>query len=200
MLSRSKILSLFFILVFISVEFIFRFQIEKITGFSIYLFEVLWVLAILLIYRSFEWFSKKKILRWLTIALLAGVLGAWVQLYAFHSGITIPFDYENKDTLLLLLLVGPLQEEFVFRLGLWKVFSDLIANKWILILITTLFFSYSHYDMIAVLPASMHDFIKFQAKYTFLLGIICGYLRWNFGMAATILAHLLFNLGFWLAR
>jgi len=197
---RTKILAFLFLVMFLFIEFVFMKQIEAISAYASYFFEVLWVCGVLFAFKGFHWFTKGKVLQWGAIVFLTGVLGAWVQILAFRRGIPIPLDLENRETILLLLLIGPVLEEFIFRLGLWKVSEFFVKNKWFLILFTSAIFSYCHYWMIDELPASVRGFIIYQAAYTFVLGLICGYLRSGYGMLAALPAHLLFNLGFWLAR
>lgn len=200
----TKIFALIFILIFILTEYVFVGRIESISGYAAYYFEILWIAAILLVFRGFNWFSKQQLLKWLGISVLVGAMGALVQVLAFQLGITIAFDMESTETLVFLLLIGPVLEEFLFRLGLWKVVEVLLpprkSRNFILILITAALFSYSHFRMIDRLPPAVQDFVKYQTAYTLVLGLLCGWLRSGFGMAASLLAHMLFNLGFWLAR
>jgi membrane protease YdiL (CAAX protease family) len=195
-----KIFACFLALVFYLGEIIFRGQIEAVSMYGIYFFEALWVLAVYFVFRKISWLNREKIIPSLVLIFVTAVLGASVHVLATINDILIPFDLDNAETILFLILLGPVLEEFVFRYGFWSIFESLIKSRWILILITAVLFSFSHFQLISEFPPEIHGFIHYQSAYTFVLGVFCGYLRAYSGLSIAITAHILFNLGFYLAR
>jgi membrane protease YdiL (CAAX protease family) len=198
--AKLKFLAVFLTVIYFLFEHVFTASIESLGSYALYGIELLWVAVIFFTLKGFNFFPSKMNFRWLIAVLVAGLMGAWVQLFAAQSSIVIPFDFSSQETLLLLLLVGPLLEEIVFRYGLFRLLDELIPKKWIVILVSALFFSFAHFQAIVFMPPEMHVFIYYQAFYTLILGLMCGFVRGSYGMVPAILTHILFNFGFWLAR
>src|SRR6185312_3458442 len=75
-------------------------------------------------------------------ALLAGFV---VYKSALRIGLTIPFDLSSKELLCLLLVIGPVIEELVFRGALWELFSCFTRSGCGLVAVTSLVFSFAHF-------------------------------------------------------
>ena len=111
----------------------------------------------------------------------------------------IPFDATSFETRLFLLAVAPILEELLFRQTFWKQLEVLRlpkASAWVL---TSVFFSFAHLNAIRFVPTELFTFIYYQAGYTLLLGLACGWVRQKDGtVVSAILLHAVFNLGFFL--
>jgi hypothetical protein len=197
---KLKIFSAIFLSAFICFEYIFISRIESISSYALYVAEVFWVTAVLLVLKKIEWFKNIRSIRWLSLSMLMGFLGAGVHFLARQLGLLVPFDFQSTEVTAFLLLVGPVLEEFLFHGALFRLFEVFIPKKWIIVLITALIFSFGHYQVIDQVPESIHAFVQYQAFYTFLLGTICGVFRVKYGLLVAVLAHLFFNFGFWCVK
>jgi hypothetical protein len=131
-------------------------------------------------------------------------LGWIVHRYAQGAELLIPFDFSSTETLVLLLAVGPVLEELLYRGAIWRLFEFLFTGAgqrtWMIVIATSLLFSFSHYHAVFSVPEEFQGFIHFQTLYTLGLGLACAFLRWRVGLLGSILGHVLFNVGFWLGR
>ena len=191
---------MFFLVIFILADFVFATQIDAVSFYALYWFEALLVLAVFAYFKGIFWMDQKQKVRWLSLSMLTAFLGAGSHILSHQMALPNPFDFENPEVLLFLLLIGPVLEEFVFHGALWRLLETFIQKKWILITITALFFAYAHYRVIDTVPEELRSFIQYQGAYALVLGGICGVLRSRYGLVAATLAHLFFNFGFWLAR
>lgn len=130
---------------------------------------------------------------------IAVAFGAGFSVFLLSTplGIAIPFDLGQTETILFLLLIGPLIEELLFRFVLWQGFAQ-VGAKWAFP-VTTILFSYSHFHSYWIVDSQFYPFVFYQTAYTAVLSLICGYLvlKKNSWTGAW-LAHLAFNLGFYL--
>ncbi|MBK7961601.1 MAG: CPBP family intramembrane metalloprotease [Bdellovibrionales bacterium] len=175
-------------------------QLDSFGEYASYFFETALVLiAIVLTGKSFfEMFAVRR-------SVLFGAFGTSIAGFAIYKlattvGILIPFDLQGKETILMLLLVAPILEEFIFRFFLWQPIDSLIKRPVFTWSITSLIFSYSHLHTIWFVPAEIHPFIILQTIYTLALGFACGYFVFRQkSILGAILLHFFFNLGFYLA-
>lgn len=136
----------------------------------------------------------------LMVALGAFVAGAAILKFARISGIAVPMDVHNRETVFFLIGVAPVLEEAIFRFLLWKPVERVWDARaaWIA---TSLAFSYSHLHAIWFLPAEYSKFLMYQTAYTLPLGLACGWLlRRQGSLMSAMLLHFAFNLGFFLAH
>ena len=163
-----------------------------------YLFEILFVVAVYFITRKNQkglWFFPNwRGLAFLPVFLGAGSLLCWIIL---KNDIFVPFQVQEREQLFLLLLGGPVVEEFVFRMALWGIFEKLARSDRISWAFTSLIFSYGHLHAIWSVPEQFKPFIIWQTVYTLFLGISLGAfkLRSN-SIYLPILSHVAFNVGF----
>jgi len=198
--SFGRLVSVLLFVLYFGIEYLHWFSVEAISAYSIYIFELIWVALIWAVFKKIE-FIKKNLskVNVLLISILLP-LGWLIHYLARARGIIIPFDFNSSETILFLLLVGPVLEELVFRGAMWRL-AEMIASKPVfLILTTSLLFSYSHFQASFSVPDEYKPFIYYQTAYTFLLALSCARLRIQMGLLAAILGHALFNLGFWLGR
>ena len=114
------------------------------------------------------------------------------------SGIEVPFDFQSTELLVLILLLGPLLEELLFRHALWEAFARYDHRlAWAG---TTLLFAYGHFHAWFGIPPEFRSFVVYQTVYVFGLGAVCGAARKKTGtLTAPLLIHFGFNLGFTIA-
>lgn len=128
-------------------------------------------------------------------------LGAGFGIYklAVFSLLPIPFDLKSSELIFLLLFVGPLLEELIFRMALWEIIQDLIPKKAFVLILTTLLFSFGHLQSLWAVPAELRAFVLYQSLYVILLGLGAGWRRLESkSLLAPMLIHCTFNLGFFL--
>jgi hypothetical protein len=192
-------LAIGFVLLYIGVSFAGWFMLDRVSPYAIYGFQALFGLLVLLLYRQWQWKIK-------SLSFAAGV----AFFFAFAAGFAvveacgvlgdaIPVSFKDPETVLWLLILTPILEEWVFRGALWKLFEKITGSPWPAFLMTAIISSYSHYSAISSLAPKYAPFLRFEAIFVLGLGLICGGLRLQFGWVAALIAHLAFNFGFWLA-
>ncbi len=194
---NSKIVAALFIAVYIICRMVFDSFWQPYFYFS-YLFEVVFVALAFYVYRknfSLNYqFSKIDSV----ILLSGGISGALVAKGSGLMHLIIPFDLTAPLTLVFLLFIGPMLEEFIFRMALWDSFKTLVKNSWFVIAITSLLFSFAHFIAFWSTPPEYKPFIYYQTSYTFALALALGWQRERTqSLAAPIMLHFLFNLGFY---
>lgn len=192
----KQALALGFMALFIAIDFFGVFSVDAIHAYAIYAFELLFVVFVTVIYRNLEWKRRAFSFGFMVAVFFSLVCGFGIYEFAGVLGYGIPFQMKDPETILFLLLIGPILEEFVFRSALWRLSTELVKAPWMVFLLTSILFSYSHYLMIRTAPETMHGFIRYQAIYTLGLGLMAGGARLYFGLLAAILIHFAFNFGF----
>jgi membrane protease YdiL (CAAX protease family) len=192
-------IAILFLCLYIIVKFCFTQQLDSLGVYASYTFEAVFVTLVAFYYRkrlSFKFNWKDELKLSFTPAL---VLGFIVFLLARPLGISIPFDLRSKETILFLLFIGPVLEEFIFRMALWQPLMDLFKKQNVTLIITTLIFSYAHFHSYWFVPAQIFPFIYYQSTYVIFLALYCGYrlIKTN-SMISPIAVHMGFNLGFFL--
>jgi|GEM_PF-1092269 len=174
-------------------------QLDALNAYASYFFEIsLVVIATLLLRPRLSW---KALLKPLTIAIAVAALasGFAILKIARIANINVPMDVHSGETVFFLLAVAPVLEELIFRFMLFKPLERIFnsRNAW---LVTSVLFSYSHLHTIWSVPQDYHQFLLFQAAYTFPLALACGFMvRRQRSLLSAILVHAAFNLGFFLA-
>jgi hypothetical protein len=183
---------------FVSVEFLGAFSLAAISPYSLYLFEICFFILVSLLYRPLNW--KTKSLTFGFVVSLCFALTSGFAVFEFTSvlGYTLPFQMKDPETVLFLLLLGPILEELVFRSAIWRIGSELFQSPLVPFFLSSVLFSYSHYQAIQNTPEVLHGFIRYQGIYSLGLGLFCSGMRLQFGLIGAILTHLSFNLGFFL--
>ena len=194
----KQALAIGLIAVFIGVEYFGVFSVDALSSYAMYGFECLFFGTVLAIYRGLEWKTDDFTLGSIVTVFLSLVCGFAAYEFSSVLGFPIPFAMKEVETLILLLLVGPILEELVFRSALWRLGTELVKAPWFAFLFTSVLFSFAHYQMIETAPASYQGFIRYQAVYTLGLGLLAGGVRLHFGLLGAVLIHLAFNFGFFL--
>ncbi len=161
-----------------------------------YWFEVLFcILALILHFKRILFLFNKRLIKLYTLSLAGGFL---TLLGAKLFKLTIPFDLTEFSNIMLLVLWGPILEEFLFRFALyWPLHAGL--GKVIAGLITSLFFSYCHFHAYFLVPRNLKSFVIYQTIYTFIIGYwwVEEYQKER-NLVAPLGMHILFNFGFYL--
>ena len=171
---------------------------ERITGseIAIYAFEVFFVVVGLFVFK----FTKPKWVRINPIGLLITlVCGGFVFCFTQLNSWIVPLDFQSIQTVVLLLIVAPILEEFIYRYALWNAIER-VGNVRISFALTSVLFSLSHFYAYFFVPEEYKGFVTFQAIYTLGLALTCGYQRMKKNSVfPAIVLHFLFNLGFYIA-
>jgi membrane protease YdiL (CAAX protease family) len=181
------------------VRFVWLDQLDKLGEYASYLFELAFAAFTVVIFRQKQG-QKSLAARIFALDGLAALCFGFV-IYRLGSALNLPnpFDFNSGRVLLLLLVVGPILEELVFRGALWRLLQVLRASSSMALMGTTAFFSFSHFFSWWSVPAELHTFIVYQTVYTLFLGWYCGWRRvQTASIFPAILVHAFFNLGFYL--
>lgn len=104
-------------------------------------------------------------------------------------------------TVLIFGIVGPIVEEFAYRVGLFNFLSR--SKRWVAYLITTLFFAFIHFNFASILnvignntpqniDVLINEFINLPQY--LIAGLILCYTYEKYGFAGSTMAHVLNNL------
>lgn len=126
-------------------------------------------------------------------------LGIIICLLLKPLKIVLPIDISLPEIFVVLLFVAPILEELIFRFFIWKNLEFFKINKTVVILLTSMLFSYSHLHAIWFVDENYFTFIYYQTTYTLILGFLLGliYKKTN-SIVYPITAHFFFNFGFYL--
>jgi len=196
----SKQKSLFFIITFILSEYLLQGSIDSLGAYANYIGELILIALFFTAFKDHEINLRKPEKTGVSLLFLVLVLGFIARTIAGIVGITIPFDFRSTETLIMLLAAGPIIEELLFRGLMHRSFMELSQNTRFTALLTSLMFSYSHFQAFFKVPADYHPFIFYQTGYTFILALLCSQVRIRNGLSWAILAHALFNLGFFVGN
>lgn len=115
------------------------------------------------------------------------------------TGISVPMNVNDVETVIFLVAVAPILEELIFRFMLFQPIQR-VWNAKIAMVATSLLFSYSHLHAIWFVPPEYDKFLIYQTAYALPLGFACAYvMRRQRSLLSSMLVHATFNLGFFLA-
>ena len=191
-------LAIAFLLLYLGVAFAGWVSLDTLFPYADYVFKAVFGGVILALFPKWEW--KKG-----ELSFGAGV----VLFFAFASGfavyegsgvlgLSMPFALKDPETVLILLVVGPILEEWIFRGALWKLIEVITGSPWPAYLTTAVLFSYGYYYVITAIDPQFSGYVRYQAIYSLGLGLLCGGMRLRQGWRAAVFTHLSFNFGFWL--
>lgn len=129
-------------------------------------------------------------------------LGAGALIYSGISplGLKLPFDLHDPETIVLLIFLGPILEELVFRGGVYLVLEKVLKSTAAAVLVSAIVFSYAHFEAYSRVPVELRSFVMYQAVYTLILGVwFAGAFISSRRLLHPILLHIGFNFGFWVA-
>lgn len=167
-----------------------------------YIFETAFVSLVGFYYRD-----RLKLSLNLSKELLGGfapavLLGGISFLCTKPLGLIVPFDLRSNETILFLLLIGPILEEMIFRMALWESVVDLTRSisPYAILPVSVLIFSYAHFHAYWFVPEQIRPFVIYQALYVMPLAAYSGYRKFRTGsISPAILVHVGFNAGFFAA-
>ncbi len=183
------------LLVYAAVRFVLDHWLDSLGEYASYLFECLFV--------AVTWAVLKPALSWKPRMRAIDPFAALAAGFAVSKGLgalelPCPFDLQSAPTLVFLLLIGPVLEEFLFRVALWEAFAGAlrsISPLWP----TSILFSFGHLFAWWSVPEEFKGFVLYQAAYTLALGYCCGRRRLESrSVLPAVAIHLSFNLGFYL--
>lgn len=162
-----------------------------------YWFEVAFCgLALMLYWRQFKVKLRTNFYKLYGCSLIGGLLTLLIGKKLF--GLVIPFQIKESSNILMLILWGPILEEFIFRFSLYWPLRTTVNKRWSAIL-TSLFFSYCHFHAYSLVPDTLKSFIIYQAIYTLVVGYwwVKEYQKEQ-NFLAPLGLHIFFNFGFYL--
>lgn len=203
-LSRDRDQSLTYLLAgigafYLLVRFGFTQRLDALGDHAAYLFELSLIAFTCVLLRPR--FSIRALMKPLTLlAGVAALIAGFATLkLARLTGVAVPFNVHDRETVAMLLAGAPLLEEGLFRFMLFKPLERIFSSG-LAVVATSLMFSYSHLHAIWFVPAEYDKFIIYQALYTLPLAFACGWMvRRQRSLLSAVLVHMLFNLGFFLA-
>jgi membrane protease YdiL (CAAX protease family) len=202
---HSRLTALAIIVFYFVVRFGFLKQLDHLSLYGTYYFEALFVATVVFFHRDQLKLKLKANLPLLRDAFICWGLGLGVFAIAHSCNIPIPWDLFDKETIIFLLLIGPILEEFLFRQALWRPTEVLFSLKnkrtttVITVVVTGLFFSFGHFHAYFGIPEFLKIFILFQTAYTFLMALWWGARYAQTGiLSVPIILHMMFNFGFWI--
>jgi membrane protease YdiL (CAAX protease family) len=192
--------SLLFLLAYIIPRFVAPQSLRFLGPYGSYIYEFFFFVVTALWYRKrFKLFDRAD--RTLALHLLFSIFGGFaVYKLAVTMGLAIPFDLKDDETLLFLLLVGPVVEELIFRQALWWPAQDLAKTKWLPLAVTSVLFAFGHFHAYFFVSATIKPFVVYQTVYALFIAVWWGWalMRWR-GLMAPLSLHMVFNAGFYLA-
>ncbi|MBI3556538.1 MAG: CPBP family intramembrane metalloprotease [Deltaproteobacteria bacterium] len=198
-MTQSRGIAAGILLLYLTVRFALVQYLDALGHYASYVFEGIFVLAVLGVYRSRIHVSLEKLKAVLPDCVLALPLGFGVYKFALYFGIPVPFDFADHETLLFLLVLAPFLEELIFRQALWYSAETLTARPTATLAITTVIFGSAHFQAYFYVSSEVQHFVVYQTLYALLIGLWWGYRYMKTqSVAVPIALHLLFNLGFYL--
>lgn len=194
-----KLKAAIFLILYFLIEY-FSDNLYKTLGpYSQYCFEIIFIFASLFFVGNFikkEIKNTKKPLKVIGITFIYGLI---IRVIAGQTNLIIPFDIQNYETIAFLLVLGPIIEEALYRGTLIECVKTFNKTPIINISISGALFSYAHFRVIGEIPEEIKTFVQYQGFYTLTLGLLCAWIRLKHGFNWSVLAHILFNFGFYLA-
>ncbi len=199
MRGMKKILPYLLFLFYVLVRY-YLLDLLSLPSYSSLLFEVLFALTCIIIYWEgidfINFFFDKRL--FFIYFLLGGICLATARFNQW----SIPFDFQEPSLFFHMVLLGPVVEELLFRLGFWKLIENMpLRFKYDHIILTSLFFSASHFYAYYLVPDNFKTFVLFQTLYTLFIGVMWALDFYQRRSYTTLVAlHMSFNLGFFLTH
>lgn len=184
------------IVLFIGVCYRDWFALDAMSPYAIYGFQVGFAILVSTLYKPLEWSKASFNFAGIVAILFCFASGFAVFEFAGVLGHSVPYEMRDSETLLFLLLISPVLEEWLYRGVLWRLFERLAQTEWVSLIGTSALFAYSYFQVISSVPGNFHSFVQYQTAYTFGLALFCAGMRVHYGLKGAFAAHLAFNLGF----
>lgn len=140
------------------------------------------------------------------------ILGILTHAGSYFFNARFPGAWNEFNFLIQLLIIAPFVEELLFRAVLFVLLDEIFFKKDrrendaihksilknnVIILISAVLFSWSHFYIYHQVPSLWQRFIIYQGCYAFVLGILLGWQYWkNKNYLRNVILHILFNAGF----
>jgi membrane protease YdiL (CAAX protease family) len=173
---------------------------QNVSEYFSYAFDVAFVGIAYFLFRREIQFSKRPTAFDALFGFLMLISGFLIFKTAGLFLIPIPFDFSSAETLMLLLVLGPLLEELIFRMALWQALNNICSSKWFVIGATSFLFAAAHFAPYWAIPEQFQGFLIYQTVYVMFLGLAVGVRRSiSQAILPAVFMHIGFNLGFFLA-
>ncbi len=192
--------SFFFLTFFILVRFFAYRYLDVVSEYATYVFEAIFMVLVAWFVR-FSFFKPTIITRLGIVTLISlGLAGFGAHRLAVSLPVVIPFDFQDREVLLFLLVLGPILEELLFRGALTQCLKGVFRFSMVWGLMSCALFAFSHLFAYFSVPPEYQPFVVYQGLYTFILAAVLLILRVRTdGLWVPIIGHALFNLGFYLS-
>ncbi|MBY0471622.1 CPBP family intramembrane metalloprotease [bacterium] len=198
-MTLTQIRALVLLLVYFVVRFVFSEQLDSLGMWSSYYFEAVYVGLVAWLYWSRLSFRVPFSFRLATQFVFSVMAGLVIYKLAAPLGLIVPFDMRSTETLILLLLVGPILEEMIFRMAMWELLSEFLKEKGQLILATSVIFAFAHFFAWWFVPNELRSYVLYQAIYAFFLGSYLAFFKSREkSVGVPIVLHFFFNLGYFI--
>lgn len=183
--------------IYLALYYLFDQQVSQISPYAMYAIEAILVSVSLILNRkqiSLAIKEPKKFGLGFGFALIFGMV--------VYQGLSVikaevPFDFSAKEIIVLLLFVGPLLEEGIYRWLFWIPIKAVLKNDALVIAATSLLFSLAHLVVLPAVPEAYRLFVLYQSFYVLFLGVFLGFFRvLNQSILSPLALHFSFNLGF----
>lgn len=167
--------------------------------FAPYLFDLIYFSSCFYLYKS-NWNFSKQVSRNEKLEITLSFLLGFITLYSGELlGFSPPFEFHSFTVALLLIFIGPILEELIFRFSFVSALKNMHGNKYFLMITSAILFSLAHYWSIFSIPQQFKGFVYYQTFYTLIIGLWWGYnyLKYN-NMFNSVFLHIAFNFGFYL--
>ncbi len=192
-----RIYALLLLFIFFLVEYFFIGSLSFFDGRGIYLFEFLFVVVIYRVFRQpIPWFNF-KLKEWARLGLIFTLIGFVLAILTKVFSWPVAFDLNRAETIIMLVLVGPILEEFLYRYALKEAFQKVCSHEKLSLIVTSIVFSFGHFYSYFSLTDDYKSFVLFQTVYTFLLAITLSLdLSEKKNFLRVVAMHVFFNAGF----
>ena len=174
------------------------FALDAVSPYAIYAFQVIFALLVSILYAPLEWTKERLDFAGIVALLFCFACGFAIFEFSGVLGHSVPYKMRDPETLIFLLLITPVLEEWLYRGVLWRLLERLTHSEWAAFAGTSALIAYSCFQVISNVPVSFHSFVQYQTSYTFGLALFCAGMRVHYGLKGALAAHLVFNFGFWL--
>lgn len=188
-------------LVYGILKFLINPHLQFLNGYDSLLTELVFSISVVYFFRS--WFSWQPFVEPFQLFefFLAISGGMFVYLMLRILVVPIPLDLESIPIIILLIFVGPLVEELLFRGALWAALRKIFPSPVFLCVGSAILFSLAHLESYLWVSESYRPFVLVQGFYTLLLGLWWGARLYKYRSPTfTFLLHLGVNAGFVLAH
>jgi len=198
-LKNSRLFGFSILLGYILVTFVFIHPLESLGAYAQTIFESLFTILVICLYRDHLKLKSSFNRRLLIQFIVALFFGFGIYRFAGYLHIGIPFDFTSHETILFLLLIGPILEEFLFRQALWSAMQVMADNRLVAFIGTSALFVFGHFFSYFFLPKEYQPFILYQTAYVSIIALWWGFNILKRGViTTTVILHIAFNFGFYM--